>query len=586
MVGPAPVSGGPAAGIAGGDGILEGGIVKRGKRARGAVKGRTVEAGPLSDVQSLLDAVQRKTGVDPRRRDLLIENLHLIQDRFGHIPAAHLVALAREMKLAMTEVYEVATFYHHFDVIKEGEKAPPALTVRVCDSLSCELSGSNELIKGLKQSLGDKVRVIPAPCVGRCEQAPVAVVGQNPVPQATVDKVKTLVAGNKDKCAVGKYVNYAEYRKQGGYDIAIECLNGTRDAESLIKTMENSGLRGLGGAGFPSGRKWRIVRGEKGPRVMAINIDEGEPGTFKDRYYLERDPHRFLEGVIIAAWTVQISEVYIYLRDEYAGVRAILEKEIKALQANPPCPLPPIFLRRGAGAYICGEESAMIESIEGKRGMPRLRPPYVAQVGLFGYPTLEHNMETLYWVRDILEKGADWFAGHGRNGRKGLRSFSVSGRVKKPGVHLAPAGITVKELIAEYCGGMLPGHQFYGYLPGGASGGILPAAMGDIPLDFDTLNQYGCFIGSAAVIIFSDKDKARGAARNVMKFFSEESCGQCTPCRVGTAKALQLMEAPKWNRGLLEELSGAMADASICGLGQAAPNPIRTVMKYFPKEVE
>ena len=565
---------------------MEGGIVKRGKRARGALKGRAVESGALAEVQSLLDGAQRKTGVDPRRRDLLIENLHLIQDRFGHIPAAHLVALAREMKLAMTEVYEVATFYHHFDVIKEGEQAPPALTVRVCDSLSCELSGSNELIKGLKQSLGDKVRVIPAPCVGRCEQAPVAVVGQNPVPQATVDKVKTLVAGNKDKCAVGKYVNYAEYRKQGGYDIAIECLNGTRDAESLIKTMENSGLRGLGGAGFPSGRKWRIVRGEKGPRVMAINIDEGEPGTFKDRHYLERDPHRFLEGMIIAAWTVQISEVYIYLRDEYAGVRAILEKEIKALQANPPCPLPPIFLRRGAGAYICGEESAMIESIEGKRGMPRLRPPYVAQVGLFGYPTLEHNMETLYWVRDILEKGADWFAGHGRNGRKGLRSFSVSGRVKKPGVHLAPAGITVKELIAEYCGGMLPGHQFYGYLPGGASGGILPASMSDIPLDFDTLNQYGCFIGSAAVIIFSDKDKARGAARNVMKFFSEESCGQCTPCRVGTAKALQLMEAPKWNRGLLEELSGAMADASICGLGQAAPNPIRTVMKYFPKEVE
>jgi len=572
--------------MAGGGAILEGGIVKRGKRARGALKGRTVESGALAEVQSLLDAAQRKTGVDPRRRDLLIENLHLIQDRFGHIPAGHLVALAREMKLAMTEVYEVATFYHHFDVIREGEKAPPALTVRVCDSLSCELSGSNELIKGLKQSLGDKVRVIPAPCVGRCEQAPVAVVGQNPVPQATVDKVKPLVAANKDKCAVGKYLSYAEYRKNGGYDIAIECLNGTRDAESLIKTMENSGLRGLGGAGFPSGRKWRIVRGEKGPRVMAVNIDEGEPGTFKDRYYLERDPHRFLEGVIIAAWTVQISEVYIYLRDEYAGVRAILEKEIKALQANPPCPLPPIFLRRGAGAYICGEESAMIESIEGKRGMPRLRPPYVAQVGLFGYPTLEHNMETLYWVRDILEKGADWFAGHGRNGRKGLRSFSVSGRVKKPGVHLAPAGITVKELIAEYCGGMLPGHQLYGYLPGGASGGILPASMGDIPLDFDTLNPYGCFIGSAAVIIFSDKDKARGAARNVMKFFSEESCGQCTPCRVGTAKAAALLQEPVWNKALLLELSEAMADASICGLGQAAPNPIRTVKKDFPKEVE
>jgi formate dehydrogenase len=564
---------------------LEGGIVKRGKRARGALKGRTVETGALAEVQALLAEAQRRTGVDPRRRDLLIENLHLIQDRYGHIAAAHVVALAREMKLAMTEVYEVATFYHHFDVVKEGDKAPPALTVRVCDSLSCELSGSNELIQGLKQSLGGKVRVIPAPCLGRCEQAPVAVVGQNPVAQATVDKVRPLVAGNKTKCAVGKYVSYAEYRKQGGYDIAIECLSGKRDAEALIKTMENSGLRGLGGAGFPSGRKWRIVRGEKGPRVMAVNIDEGEPGTFKDRHYLERDPHRFLEGVIIAAWTVQISEVYIYLRDEYAGVRAILEKEIKALQANPPCPLPPIFLRRGAGAYICGEESAMIESIEGKRGMPRLRPPYVAQVGLFGHPTLEHNMETLYWVRDILEKGADWFAGHGRNGRKGLRSFSVSGRVKKPGVHLAPAGITVRELIDEYCGGMLPGHQFYGYLPGGASGGILPATMGDIPLDFDTLNPYGCFIGSAAVIIFSDQDRARSAARNVMKFFADESCGQCTPCRVGTAKALQLMDAPKWNSGLLEELSGAMADASICGLGQAAPNPIRTVMKYFPKEV-
>lgn len=572
--------------MAGGGIILEGGIVKRGKRSRSALKGRTVDTAALADIQALLDAAQTRTGVDPRRRDLLIENLHLIQDRYGHISAAHVVALAREMKLAMTEVYEVATFYHHFDVVKEGQTPPPALTVRVCDSLSCELSGAGDLIQDLKKALGGGVRVIPAPCVGRCDQAPVAVVGQNPVAQASVDKVKPLVAAKKTQCAVGKYVNYAEYRKSGGYDLAIECLNGTRDAESLIKTMENSGLRGLGGAGFPAGRKWRIVRGEKGPRVMAVNIDEGEPGTFKDRYYLERDPHRFLEGVIVAAWTVQISEVYIYLRDEYAGIRAILEKEIRALQDNPPCPLPPIFLRRGAGAYICGEESAMIESIEGKRGMPRLRPPYVAQVGLFGHPTLEHNMETLYWVRDIIQKGADWFAGHGRNGRKGLRSFSVSGRVKKPGVHLAPAGITVKELIEEYCGGMLPGHQFYGYLPGGASGGILPASMGDIPLDFDTLNPYGCFIGSAAVIVFSDKDKARGAARNVMKFFAEESCGQCTPCRVGTSKALQLMEAPRWDQGLLEELSGAMADASICGLGQAAPNPIRTVMKYFPKEVE
>ena len=561
---------------------MEGGSVKKkrgGGNARGKPKGRPVETRALAEIQALLGAV-------PRRRDLLIEHLHKIQDRYGHLSAAHVAALAREMQLSQTEVYEVATFYHHFDVVKEGETPPPPLTVRVCDSLSCELAGAGELMSGLKRALGAEVRVIPAPCVGRCEQAPVAVVGQNPVAQATLEKVKQLVLAKKTHCPVRKYIHYAEYRRNGGYRIAAECLAGKRDAESLTKTLEDSGLRGLGGAGFPAGRKWRLVRNEKAPRLLAINIDEGEPGTFKDRYYIERDPHRFLEGAIIAAWTVQISEVYIYLRDEYAGCREILELELKALQADSPCALPPIYLRRGAGAYICGEESAMIESIEGKRGMPRLRPPYVAQVGLFGYPTLEHNMETLHWVREILEKGAAWFAAHGRNGRKGLRSFSVSGRVRKPGVHLAPAGITVTELIAEYCGGMLPGHAFYAYLPGGASGGILPAAMGNIPLDFDTLQSHGCFIGSAAIIILSDQDKAATAARNLMKFFSDESCGQCTPCRVGTAKALRLMEAPRWNQGLLEELSVAMADASICGLGQAAPNPIRCVVKYFPKEIE
>ncbi|MBM3342778.1 MAG: NADH-quinone oxidoreductase subunit F [Betaproteobacteria bacterium] len=556
-----------------------GNIQRQSGNARGKPKGRVVEPSALEAVQALL-------GSEPRRRDLLIEHLHKIQDKFGHISAAHIAALAREMKLAQTEVFEVASFYHHFDIVKEGDTPPPALTVRVCDSLSCELGGANPLIADLKRELGDKVRVIPAPCVGRCEQAPVAIVGQNPVAHATVEKVVPLVAAGKKTCHTSKYLILNNYLKNSGYRIAQECLAGKRDADAIMKVMEDSGLRGLGGAGFPAGRKWRIVRAEQGPRVMAVNIDEGEPGTFKDRYYLERDPHRFLEGVIIAAWTVQISEVYIYLRDEYAGVRAILEKEIAALQKNPPCPLPPIFLRRGAGAYICGEESAMIESIEGKRGMPRLRPPYVAQVGLFGYPTLEHNMETLYWVREILEKGAQWFTSHGRNGRKGLRSFSVSGRVKKPGVHLAPAGITVKELIAEYCGGMLPGHEFYAYLPGGASGGILPASMGDIPLDFDTLNQYGCFIGSAAVIILSNQDKASTAAKNVIKFFAEESCGQCTPCRVGTQKALNLMDKLTWDQGLLEELSGAMADASICGLGQAAPNPIHCVMKYFPKEIQ
>ncbi len=551
---------------------------KRDGGARGKLKGRPVDPRALAEVQALL-------GNELRRRDLLIEHLHKIQDRYGRLSAPHLVALAREMGLSTTEVYEVATFYHHFDVVKEGDAPLSSLTVRVCDSLSCELAGARQLMEGLKRTLGPGVRLIPAPCVGRCEQAPVAVVGQNPVAAATAEKVQSLAAAGKTKCPVGQYVTYAEYRRKGGYRIAADCLAGKRDAEALIKTMEDSGLRGLGGAGFPVGRKWRTVKGEKAPRLLAINIDEGEPGTFKDRYYLERDPHRFLEGAIIAAWTVQISEIYIYLRDEYAGCREILERELKALQADPPCALPPIHLRRGAGAYICGEESAMIESIEGKRGMPRLRPPYVAQVGLFGHPTLEHNMETLHWVRDILERGASWFASQGRNGRKGLRSFSVSGRVRKPGVHFAPAGITVKELIAEYCGGMLPGHGFYAYLPGGASGGILPASMGDIPLDFDTLNQYGCFIGSAAVIILSDKDRVAAAARNLMKFFAEESCGQCTPCRVGTAKALKLMEAPRWNQGLLEELSVAMADASICGLGQAAPNPIRCVVKYFPREV-
>jgi NADH:ubiquinone oxidoreductase subunit F (NADH-binding) len=560
---------------------LEGGDVSKKRKIgdpRGRPKGRAVEPRSLAEVQSLL-------GKEPRRRDLLIEYLHKIQDRYGFISAAHVVALAREMRLAPAEVYEAATFYHHFDVVKEGEAPPPRLTVRVCESLSCELAGANELISELKRGLGTAVRVLPAPCVGRCEQAPVAVVGQNPVANATAASVKRLAAAKKTKCSVSKYIGYAEYRRKGGYKLLAQCLAGKRDAEGIIKTMEDSGLRGLGGAGFPAGRKWRIVRNEPAPRLLAINIDEGEPGTFKDRYYLERDPHRFLEGAIISAWTVQIAEVYIYLRDEYAGCREILQRELKALQADPPCPLPPIHLRRGAGAYICGEESAMIESIEGKRGMPRLRPPYVAQVGLFGYPTLEHNMETLHWVRDILEKGASWFASQGRHGRTGLRSFSVSGRVRNPGVHLAPAGITAKELIDEYCGGMLPGHTFYAYLPGGASGGILPAAMGDIPLDFDTLNEHGCFIGSAAIIVLSDRDRAAAAARNLLKFFADESCGQCTPCRVGTAKALKLMQAERWDQELLEELSGAMADASICGLGQAAPNPIRCVMKYFPKEV-
>jgi len=554
--------------------------VTKGKgKARPYPKGRPVEAQSVEEVRALL-------GDEPRRRDLLIEHLHKINDRYGHLSAAHLAALAQEMQLSQTEVYEVATFYHHFEVVKEGETPPPALTVRVCDSIACELAGSEELLEKLPGILGTGVRVLHAPCVGRCEAAPVAVVGQNPVGNATVDAVKKAVEKKQTTCAETDYVDFAAYSKGGGYKLIADCLAGKHTREGLTKIMEDSGLRGLGGAGFPVGRKWKSVSAEPAPRLMAVNIDEGEPGTFKDRWYLERDPHRFLEGMLVAAWAVGIGEIYVYLRDEYAGCRKILEDELKKLKASPPCALPPIHLRRGAGAYICGEESAMIESIEGKRGMPRLRPPYVAQVGLFGRPTLEHNMESVYWVREIVEKGPQWFAGHGRNGRNGLRSFSVSGRVKKPGVHLAPAGITVLELIKEYCGGMLDGHEFYGYLPGGASGGILPASKGDIPLDFDTLQPHGSFIGSAAVVVFSNRDTAAKAAVNLMKFFHDESCGQCTPCRVGTAKALQLMEKGKWDQPLLKELSQAMMDASICGLGQAAPNPALTVMRYFPQEIE
>jgi formate dehydrogenase beta subunit len=556
---------------------------KRG-RVRSTPKGRRVEPAAREEVLAVL-------GDAPRRSDLLIEYLHKIQDRYGCLQARHLVALADELKMAMAEVYEVATFYHHFDVIKEGETPPPAITVRVCDSISCELAGSHELLATLQSRLGAHVRVKAAPCVGRCETAPVAVVGQHPIPHATEALVSAAVDA-RDVTHPGSgivtpgHVDYAAYRAAGGYALAAACVAGSKTPADVIAVMENSGLRGLGGAGFPAGRKWKLVSAEPAPRLLAINIDEGEPGTIKDRYYLERDPHRFLEGALIAAWAVGLEAIYIYLRDEYHGCRAILEREIAALQADPPHAIPAIHLRRGAGAYICGEESAMIESIEGKRGEPRLRPPYVAQVGLFGRPTLEHNMETLHWVRDILEKGPDWFAGHGRHGRKGLRSFSVSGRVKTPGVHLAPAGITLRELIDEYCGGMLDGHELYGYLPGGASGGILPASKADVPLDFDTLNEYGCFIGSAAIIVLSNHDTAAGAARNVMKFFSEESCGQCTPCRVGTVKALELMKARQWDASLLQELSQAMMDASICGLGQAAPNPMLTVLKYFPREVE
>jgi NADH:ubiquinone oxidoreductase subunit F (NADH-binding)/NADH:ubiquinone oxidoreductase subunit E len=549
------------------------------ERKRQAPRGRRVDPLALAEVRLLLGSASRAP-------DLLIEHLHKIQDAHGHLSAPHLAALAQEMRLPQAAVYEVATFYHHFDVVMEGDAVPPAITVRVCDGLSCELAGARELLAKLPALLGRDVRVLAAPCIGRCEQAPAAVVGQNPVPHASCEKVAAKVAATETRHVPEGFVDHARYVAQGGYALLAECAAGTRDIESVIKTMEDSGLRGLGGAGFPAGRKWRIVRAEPAPRLMAVNIDEGEPGTFKDRYYLERDPHRFLEGMLIAALAVGISKIYVYLRDEYHGCRALLEAELEKLRAAPPCAgLPEVELRRGAGAYICGEESAMIESIEGKRGMPRLRPPYVAQVGLFGRPTLEHNFETLYWIREIVEKGGAWFASHGRNGRKGLRSFSVSGRVREPGVKLAPAGITIQQLIDEYCGGMLPGHRFYAYLPGGASGGILPASMNDIPLDFDTLQPYGCFIGSAAVMVLSEHDTAVGAAQNMMRFFQHESCGQCTPCRNGTAKAMSVIDKPQWDLDLLRDLSTVMRDASICGLGQAAPNPVDCVIKYFPHEL-
>ncbi|MDP7615537.1 MAG: NAD(P)H-dependent oxidoreductase subunit E [SAR324 cluster bacterium] len=554
------------------------------KKKLGKQKGRILDFSALLEVQKLLSDM-------PRRKDLLIEALHLIQDEYHFISAKHVVALAFEMKLSHAEVYEVATFYHHFDVIKEDQIPPPPLTVRVCESLSCEMSGANKLTKTLKQLfpdssvLSEQIRIQAVPCVGRCQHAPVAVVGKNPVDHATPELVKKHIEKNAVLPTLPEYVNFAEYQQSGGYQLFQNCLSGKRDAESVISELKNSGLRGLGGAGFPVGSKWEIVSKFPEPRLMAVNIDEGEPGTFKDRYYLEGDPHRFLEGSMIAAWAVGIEEIYIYLRDEYAAAREILLREIAELQSAFPERLPQIHLRRGAGAYICGEESAMIESIEGKRGIPRLRPPYVAEVGLFGRPTLEHNMETLHWVRDIIEKGAESFSSHGRRDRKGLRAFSISGRVNNPGVYLAPAGISMRELIDEYCGGMLPGHSFYGYFPGGASGGMLPASLGDLPLDFDTLQEHGCFIGSAAVIVFSEHDNARELALNAIRFFAHESCGQCTPCRVGTIKAIPLMEQKNWNQSLLEELSQTMEDASICGLGQAAPNPLRCVMKYFPKEV-
>jgi NADH:ubiquinone oxidoreductase subunit F (NADH-binding)/NADH:ubiquinone oxidoreductase subunit E len=548
------------------------------RRGRNTLRGRQVDPAALLEIQALL-------GDRPRRRDLLIEHLHLIQDEYGHLSAAHLAALAEVMQLSLVEVYEVASFYAHFDIVMDDETAPPPITVRVCDSLSCALFGAEALMADLREHLDDGVRVMRAPCMGGCDKAPVVAIGHALHEHATVENVAAAVAAGHTHPEIPAYTGLDAYRADGGYRLLQACLAGARSLEDVIGALEHSGLRGLGGAGFPTGRKWRFVLQEPKPRLFAVNGDEGEPGTFKDRYFLETDPHRFLEGMLIGAWAVEAADTYIYLRDEYPQCREILEREIAGLEAAGLAAHTKIHLRRGAGASICGEESAMLESIEGKRGLPRHKPPFPSQVGLFGRPTLINNVETLYWVRDIVEKGPEWFAGQGRNGRAGLRSFSVSGRVKEPGVKLAPAGITARELIEEFCGGMAAGHAFKGYLPGGASGGILPASKADIPLDFGTLESEGCFTGSGAVVVLSDKDDMKEVALNLLRFFEDESCGQCTPCRVGTEKAVVLMSEPHWDETLLNDLTRVMSDASICGLGQAAMNPVKQVLKHFPEDL-
>ena len=549
----------------------------RGK-GRYLARGRPVEPAALEEVRALL-------GERPRRADLLIEHLHLIQDRFGHLSAAHLAALAEEMRLAQAEVYEVATFYAHFDVVREGEAPPPAVTVRVCDGLPCALAGAEALLADLARALGAEARVVRAPCVGRCECAPVAVAGHNPLEHATAEAVLAAVAARDLAAPMPAAPDLASYRADGGYQLLEACLAGRLSAEALIEAVEASALRGLGGAGFPVGRKWRAVRAQPAPRLLAVNADEGEPGTFKDRYCLETAPHRVLEGMLVAAWAVGAEAAYIYLRDEYPGLRALLEAALAEVAAAGLDRGLRIELRRGAGAYICGEESAMLESIEGRRGLPRHKPPFPSEVGLFARPTLIQNVETLYWLPEILDRGPDWFAGEGLNGAKGLRLFSVSGRVREAGVKRAPAGITARDLIDEHCGGIAPGHAFKAYLPGGASGGILPASLADLPLDFGTLDAHGCFVGSGAVIVLGEADSIAAAVLNLMRFFEDESCGQCTPCRLGTEKAAKLLAREAWDVPLIEELCRVMADASICGLGQAAPNPLRSALRHFRAEL-
>ena len=546
-------------------------------RVRSRPKGRQIAPDALVEIQNLL-------ADRPRRRDMLIEYLHLIQDQYRALSADHLVALANEMRLSLTEVYETATFYAHFDVLSEDDAPPPEITIRVCDSITCAMMGAETLLATLTEGAAKNTRVVRAPCMGGCDRAPVAALGHEQLFHASAEKV-LLAAEVRRTPELPNFVALESYRAEGGYQLLDDCRSGIRMPTEIMDALDAAGIRGLGGAGFPTGRKWRLVSEEPGPRYVAVNADEGEPGTFKDRYFLETDPHRFLEGTLIAQWAVEAEKIYIYLRDEYPAARHILTDEIAKLETAGICPSGLIQLRRGAGAYICGEESAMLESLEGKRGLPRHKPPFPAQVGLFDRPTLINNVETLHWVRDIVERGPDWFAGHGRNGGKGIRTFSVSGRVAQPGVKIAHAGITLNELIEEYCGGMASGHTLKGYLPGGASGGILPARLADVPLDFGTLEAHGCLIGSAAVVVLSEQDSTADAALNLLRFFEDESCGQCTPCRAGCEKAVKLMSQPIWDKPLLEELSAAMMDASICGLGQAAPNGLLSVFRYFSDDV-
>ena len=547
------------------------------KRARGFPKGRQLNTDALEDIRKLL-------GDRPRRADLLIEYLHLVQDKYNYISAAHLKALCEEMRLPQAAAYEVATFYAHFDVVKEGEIPPPPTKIRVCNSITCAIKGAEALYEALRSRVNpDEVRVLYAPCMGRCDTAPVAEIGHLHVDDATPERVEAVVASDKREPIIPAYTSLADYQAQGGYALLKQCRSGALSFDAIMKELMDGGLRGLGGAGFPTGRKWHIVRSYPGPRLMTINGDEGEPGTFKDRYYLERNPHQMFEGALIGAWAVEAERIYLYMRDEYPAVLHILAHEIEALEKAGIINKGDIELRRGAGAYICGEKSAMIEFIEGRRGYPRNRPPYIAEVGLFDRPTLNQNVETLYWVPEILNKGAKWFADLGVNGAKGLRSWSVSGRVKKPGVIIAPAGITARELV-ELAGGMEDAETFKAYLPGGASGGILPASMANLPLDFGTLDKYGAFVGSHAIVVFSERDKVADIAINLLRFFKDESCGQCTPCRVGCDKAVALLERDEWDKPLLQELAQAMRDASICGLGQAAPNAFISAMQFFLDE--